>query len=200
MIEADKKRDQILEKAVMRFAHFGIQKTTMNEIADDLSMSKPSVYYYFPDKISLVMAVINRIISEYQDRLAELFSRSENLHDAIFSMLDLRREFFQKYFMLHLGDQVDLHLAKQEFRESIIEIRNKEIELVKEVFERAVQSGSIKIEDATDTAALFLDTLAGINICVMGRQERQLVPDNKGFDEVLAKQKQLAEIFLRGLE
>ena len=200
MIEADKKRDQILEKAVMRFAHFGIQKTTMNEIADDLSMSKPSVYYYFPDKISLVMAVINRIISEYQDRLAELFSRSENLHDAIFSMLDLRREFFQKYFMLHLGDQVDLHLAKQEFRESIIEIRNKEIELVREVFERAVKSGSIKIEDATDTAALFLDTLAGINICVMGRQERQLVPDNKGFDEVLAKQKQLAEIFLRGLE
>ena len=100
MIEADKKRDQILEKAVMRFAHFGIQKTTMNEIADDLSMSKPSVYYYFPDKISLVMAVINRIISEYQDRLAELFSRSENLHDAIFSMLDLRREFFQKYFKI----------------------------------------------------------------------------------------------------
>jgi AcrR family transcriptional regulator len=52
MVETDKKRDVIIEGAIKRFIHYGINKTTMNEIAEDLSVSKPSLYYYFPDKNS----------------------------------------------------------------------------------------------------------------------------------------------------
>ena len=101
-MEADRKRELILEKAALRFAHFGIQKTTMNEIAEDLAISKPLVYYYFPDKVSLVVAVVEKILTEYQERLVALFAKSKDVKAAIFSMLDLRREFLQKYFMLHL--------------------------------------------------------------------------------------------------
>lgn len=50
MIVADKKREQIIEGAIKRFSHFGINKTTMNDIAEDLAVSKPSLYYYFPIK------------------------------------------------------------------------------------------------------------------------------------------------------
>ncbi|RYZ16531.1 MAG: TetR family transcriptional regulator, partial [Chitinophagaceae bacterium] len=35
----DQKRESILEAAIRRFAHFGVSKTTMNEIAADLSIS-----------------------------------------------------------------------------------------------------------------------------------------------------------------
>ena len=79
MVEADRKREVILEKAILRFSHFGIQKTTMNEIADDLSMSKPSMYYYFPDKSALILAVVERIIAEYQERLALLFEDVQDI-------------------------------------------------------------------------------------------------------------------------
>ncbi|MGI8637960.1 MAG: TetR/AcrR family transcriptional regulator, partial [Segetibacter sp.] len=41
----DKKRDVIIQAAQKRFSHFGVDKTTMNEIADDLSISKASLYY-----------------------------------------------------------------------------------------------------------------------------------------------------------
>ncbi len=44
MAETDKKRDVIIEGAIKRFIHYGINKTTMNEIAEDLSVSKPSLY------------------------------------------------------------------------------------------------------------------------------------------------------------
>lgn len=47
----------ILEAARKRFAHFGISKTTMNEIAADIGMSKASLYYYFPDKEKLFVAL-----------------------------------------------------------------------------------------------------------------------------------------------
>lgn len=200
MIVADKKRELILEKALLRFSHFGIQKTTMNEVADDLSMSKPSVYYYFPDKTSLVVAVVERILAEYQERLQAVLKNAKDLKEAIFSMLGLRREFFQKYFMLHLADNQDVYLAKQEFKNSISHIRNNEIDLITQVFQKGIALKEIKSNDARHTAELFIDMLAGINICVLARQEKQLVPDNKGFDEVLEKQKALSEIFLSGIK
>ncbi len=67
----DKKKEQIIEGAIKRFTHYGISKTTMNEIAEDLSVSKPSLYYYFPDKGSLVLGVISKIFSDYFDSTRE---------------------------------------------------------------------------------------------------------------------------------
>ncbi|HBI89157.1 MAG TPA: TetR/AcrR family transcriptional regulator, partial [Sphingobacterium sp.] len=56
MGNADVKRIKILEAATRRFAHFGMAKTTMSEIAKDLNFSKALLYYYFPDKNSLYSA------------------------------------------------------------------------------------------------------------------------------------------------
>jgi AcrR family transcriptional regulator len=47
------KKTQILDAAYKRFSHYGYSKTTMKEIASDLSMSKALLYYYFPDKSQL---------------------------------------------------------------------------------------------------------------------------------------------------
>jgi AcrR family transcriptional regulator len=199
-VEADRKRELIIEKAILRFAHFGIQKTTMNEIADDLAISKPLLYYYFPDKISLVVAVVEKILAKYQEQLAVLFSRAKDIKEAIFAMLDLRRDFFQKYFMLHLVDHAEANLTKQELKKTTSHIRNREISLVKEIFEQAVKSNLIKSANTEKTAELFIDMLTGINICVLARQEKHLVPDDKDFDEVLLKQKELSQIFLSGIK
>lgn len=53
MENQDKKRILIIEAALKRFAHYGLSKTTMTEIAKDISFSKALLYYYFPDKLSL---------------------------------------------------------------------------------------------------------------------------------------------------
>ena len=42
----DSKKNQIISAAVKRFGHFGYAKTTMNELADDLVITKANLYYY----------------------------------------------------------------------------------------------------------------------------------------------------------
>lgn len=199
MSEIDSKREQILEKALLRFSHFGIQKTTMNEIADDLSISKPSVYYYFPDKFHLVAAVVERVLSEYQAKLKELFDRSSSLLGAIFGMLELRSEFLQKYFMLQITDQAELSVARQNMKPTIQRIFSKEKSLVKTVFERAVEQGELNVKDTDKTAELFLDVMGGVTYCVLARQEKSLVPEAATFKEVVERQKEVAEIFIKGI-
>lgn len=55
---ADEKRVKILDVAKKRFAHYGLAKTTMAEIAKDLAFSKALLYYYFPDKNSLLRLLL----------------------------------------------------------------------------------------------------------------------------------------------
>ena len=65
----DIKKEKILEAAYNRFLHYGYSKTTMNEIAGDICMSKALLYYYFPDKSQLYIDVMRRVAKEYLDAL-----------------------------------------------------------------------------------------------------------------------------------
>src|ERR1700681_4907282 len=89
----DIKKDKILDSAYNRFLHYGYSKTTMNEIAGDLSMSKALLYYYFPDKSQLYIAIMRRVADDY---LAILNSRTNtfaDLKDAFEFQINKQHEF-----------------------------------------------------------------------------------------------------------
>ena len=74
--QQDIKREKILEAAYQQFLHYGYSKTTMNEIAGALSMSKALLYYYFPDKSQLYIAVTRKLANDYLKTLRRQSARS----------------------------------------------------------------------------------------------------------------------------
>src|SRR4051812_21091433 len=88
----DQKREAIIRAAQKRFAHFGVSKTTMTEIADDVAMSKASLYYYFPDKLSLYASVIQDII-ESEDNEVKSYGVVNEPGAAILRYLEARTQF-----------------------------------------------------------------------------------------------------------
>ncbi|MBB1643791.1 TetR/AcrR family transcriptional regulator [Sphingobacterium sp. UME9] len=44
------RKDQIIHAAIRRFMHYGFSKTTMNEIAEDIKITKANLYYYYSEK------------------------------------------------------------------------------------------------------------------------------------------------------
>ena len=65
------KTNEILAAAQKRFGMYGLDKTSVSEIAADLNMSKGSIYYYFPDKDSLYMAVVEKEHTEFLETVEE---------------------------------------------------------------------------------------------------------------------------------
>ena len=59
-IENTEKINLIVNAAQKRFGVFGLLKTTMQEIASDLCLSKGLLYYYFPGKEHLYKAVVEK--------------------------------------------------------------------------------------------------------------------------------------------
>src|ERR1700709_2399568 len=91
--QQDIKREKILEAAYQRFLHYGYSKTTMNEIAGDLSMSKALLYYYFPDKSQLYIAVMRRVANDYLSNLASKVNTFTGLKDAFEFQINVQHEF-----------------------------------------------------------------------------------------------------------
>mgnify|MGYP001570431709 CR=1 FL=1 len=52
-------RTRILTTALEQFLKFGISKVTMEELADEMGMSKKTIYKYFPGKDILIRELLN---------------------------------------------------------------------------------------------------------------------------------------------
>jgi AcrR family transcriptional regulator len=68
MDEKAQTRANILEAAGKRFQHYGYQKTTMSEIASDLSMSTGNLYRFYPSKLDIAEAYAH-MHEEDEDKL-----------------------------------------------------------------------------------------------------------------------------------
>ena len=200
MSETDKKSDLILEGAIKRFCHFGINKTSMSEIAEDLSLSKPALYYYYPDKQSLIVAVADKISSAYADEVEVIFKKISTLEDALMDLIELRRNFFLKYFMLHMEEEYsDAYLKDPTLIQVMHKVKKREIGIIAASFQAGIENGEILEIDAFKTTELLLDTLRGLRSSCM-RSEKMILPDADAFEQVFCKQKEVARIFLKGIK
>jgi AcrR family transcriptional regulator len=200
MVEIDRKRELIIDGAIKRFTHFGVNKTTMNEIADDLSVSKPSLYYYFPDKSSLVLGVIDRIFSDYFAALEKDYNSEFPFSKTIMNIIEIRHRFFQKYYMLHLsGGAPDSSLNSVQIKTFVTLMRDKDLNLHSSIFQHAVDKEEIYVDDVDRITELFMDSLNGITSLCIAHGNKELFPSKKELKIILDKQLGLAAIFIKGL-
>jgi TetR/AcrR family transcriptional repressor of mexJK operon len=196
-VESNVKQDQIVEAALRRFSHFGIAKTTLTEVADDLSVTKQVLSYYFHDKQSLVNAVIDKLKADYIQQLKAEMEASHTVEEGLLKLTEVKGDFFEKYFMLVIG--IDhLELARNE---DAVNWRQrfaiKELALVKSLFEYGMKTGELRPLDAQKTGNLLLETLYAFSRCV---KDRGALPDADAFREVMTKQREVIKLFYQGLK
>ncbi|POY37798.1 TetR/AcrR family transcriptional regulator [Solitalea longa] len=199
MENQDKKRDRIIEIALKRFAHYGLSKTTMNEIADDLSMSKALLYYYFPDKNALYSTVINQLFEVHAIEIKKEIDQSASSAEALSIYLRKRHEFIKKYYILL---EFNKSFNKESFAQkqnSFSTIRAKEKSFLTNILAQGIQSGEFKIDDPEKTEALIFDALLGIRFVVL-EYNNSPQPDDELFNTILEKQQLLSDLIIRGLK
>jgi AcrR family transcriptional regulator len=193
------KVQQIIEAAQKRFGLFGIEKTSMREIADDLSLSKASLYYYFPDKESLYIAVVEK---EQDEFIKKIVRRTDKIKEADKLLLEYaiaRLSYFRTLLNLsRLRFEVYSNLSPV-FKETLLNFREREMKIIARIIEQGVHEGLFFPEDAGHAASLFLDLLRGIRITILN-DRRSLVIDQEEFEKLIEKTTSLTEMYIRGLK
>ena len=79
----DDARERILAAAERCIDRHGIRKTTMDDVASEVGLSRPSVYRYFADRDDLLIELITRHARALLDRARKSVSRQSSLPDQI---------------------------------------------------------------------------------------------------------------------
>lgn len=97
-------RQRIQEVARDLFLQQGVQRTSLQDIADKLGITKPALYYHFASREDLVRSIVVPLIEEGERFVADQESRGDT--DA--------RELLEGYFDFHYRHRQDLVLVLAE--------------------------------------------------------------------------------------
>jgi AcrR family transcriptional regulator len=83
LTSTDDARERILAAAERCIDRHGIRKTTMDDVANEVGLSRPSVYRYFADRDDLLIELITRHARALIVRARKSISRQSSLADQI---------------------------------------------------------------------------------------------------------------------
>lgn len=198
MEKQDKKRLLIIDAALKRFAHYGLAKTTMTEIAKDIAFSKALLYYYFPDKLSLYVSVVENIMHSVSRDLIKSVDKTHTATDGILVLLQKRQAFNQKYYKLVEYTQMMGPELPEALYEKITRARAFELKIITELLSKGHNSGEFFVEDVALTTEIFVEAMSGIHFNIIHRAN--MFPSKEQFKLIFLKEKRFAEIFLTGLK
>src|SRR5437899_6704585 len=87
-------RDVILDVAYRRFAEHGYERTSLDTIAEEVGIRRPSVLHHFSSKADLYRAVVLRPFAEWVDRVLVEVPGDLNGWPRIEAVLDATFRFF----------------------------------------------------------------------------------------------------------
>ncbi len=182
-------KDRIKQKADELYRRYGIKTVTMDEIANQLGVSKKTIYQSFSDKNELVDAVIVDILKYNKDCCQGYKLNSQNAIHEVFQALEMLQVMFDNMNPAILHDIERNHLATykkfKEFKYKYL------FEIVKDNIERGKKEELYRPEVNTDVVAkVRLETM-------MMPFNEQLFPKNKF--SLVTLQQQLIEYFLFGI-
>ncbi|MGN8068682.1 TetR/AcrR family transcriptional regulator [Mucilaginibacter sp. 22184] len=195
----DIKREKILEASHQRFLHYGYSKTTMNEIAGDLSMSKALLYYYFPDKSQLYIAVMRKLANDYIKNLEEHIDTFANLKDAFVFQINTNHDFIVSNYNFFDFFRLNEQNLPDTIWEIVEQVHLAELNLLSRAIKTEIERGAIKpVENPEEIIDLLLDALHGIKVSAVS-QKKINFPRKEHLDEIHTKRLLLIDIFIKGL-
>lgn len=148
----------ILEAATKSFSLFGYKATTMDQVAKIANVGKGTIYTFYENKEQLFKEIVFRMINEMKNEAEQVIqtdlSFSQNLHRALFRILEFRNEHQLSIKLL----QEEKQMGTPEVQETLDEIEMEIVSYLKEKIKIGIDKKEIRPCNPEVTAFLMLKT------------------------------------------
>jgi len=158
------KESLILTAARKRFAHYGFSKVTMDEIASDVGLAKPSLYYYFPTKENLFRAVIRHEQEKFNRDIELMLQKDAPAGEKLREYIDMRIRLFRELVNLSALGVQSWNEVSSIFGDLFKSLEEQELKLLHAVLLAGKESGELELVNPAQTAKLILHLLHGLRL------------------------------------
>ncbi|AHH19885.1 transcriptional regulator, TetR family [Nocardia nova SH22a] len=164
--DVEEARGQILEAAQSTFLHFGVGKTTMDDIAKAAGVSRPTIYRYFRDRDTLIAELIRLRSRKLFVKGTKYVLEREHFRDQIVDGLVFLVDRGRKDPLIRLivsPEHMDLAAAVVGTSKLASELT---LEMWAPILDRARERGELRAEITNEEAA---EWLALVQLILVGR-------------------------------
>ena len=196
--EDSTKRNDIIKAAQQRFGLYGLKKTSMMEIANDLIMSKGLLYYYFPDKEHLYKAVVEKEMEEFKEKVADQISTLTDPGQKLKEYVKLRLTYFRSLLNLSRFRLEEMQGIKSIMSNTWESVNKFEKGVIVDILIKGNEQGVFSIQDPDEITDLLFDLLRGIRMAMI--KDRQLFYlEQQDYELLVKRSEMLVDIFVKGL-
>ncbi|HPR51404.1 MAG TPA: TetR/AcrR family transcriptional regulator [Deltaproteobacteria bacterium] len=154
--DKEQKLNLILNTALKLFAHYGYKKTLLEDVSNELGMTKSSLYFYASSKRDLYEKTISMAFRQWQEAVADAVDQAVDVVEKFSVMAHTSIE----YLMIHdelrsifIKDPSIFTLFPTEDR--FYEINRGAIQLIEDILTEGIKQGKFHEMDVQHTAELF---------------------------------------------
>jgi AcrR family transcriptional regulator len=152
----DTRKHQILEAAKVHFNRLGYSKTSVDDIAGTLGMTKSSLYYYFKNKEEIFFAAFR---NEWESNLEKFEEQARKKSSPIDQILAYTKETLLYHELIVLQHKIPIKTVVETrnlFREFVNKVNEKRLDFYINNIERGQQEGLFTPCDAEKVAKTLI--------------------------------------------
>ncbi len=155
-LSKDEKLQQILKTARKRFSRYGYKKTTIEDVASALGMTKSNIYFYVANKRDLYEKTVRNELIQWRDSVALNVEKTRDVVEKFQIMARTSFEYLTVHTDLHqilINDPSIFTLSPEEDRFS--EINKGAMNMIKEILVQGIKENRFARVDVDHTAELL---------------------------------------------
>ena len=157
-------RERILDAALSVFSYKGYHDTRLDEIVAESDTSKGSIYFHFPNKERLFLALVEKFADLVESRVTEAIARETTPMAKVEAGLEACLEAFGRYRRPAKVMLVQATGLGTVFEEKRLEINERFANLIRVYLDEAVAAGEIEAVDTDVVANAWLGSIYHLTI------------------------------------
>ena len=153
-------RTLILEVSAQLFGHRGVDGTSITDIAEQVHLSKATIYHYFVSKdeiyFEIVMSTLERLVASLQAAVSSAEAPDDQLRSYMRAYARFLEENFWAFTTMSIGFG---GIQRDNQRSRAIQLRKQAREILRDIIRSGAKTGAFRKTDVSTTSVAILSML-----------------------------------------
>lgn len=158
------KLESILDTSKKLFARYGLQKTSVDEVARMARVAKATIYNYFGSKDQVYLEVLRQEMDEILEKTSYLVDQEFSPGDKLTTFVKARFKYMRKAINILNLDREGIEKLIPSAEIIRNELFEQEVNIIRSILQEGVEKGVFHLNDALFTARAIAHALRGFEL------------------------------------
>jgi AcrR family transcriptional regulator len=157
MTKKEDVKNKIGKAAMQCFAKFGLDKTTLGDIAKVVGLNKATLYYYYKNKEDIFLEIAVSEGEEYLAKLQQQTVRKKGIENQIWFYMLSRFNYYKNVLNMNRVSSETLNKILPKFFELYDSMMKQEKKFLSQLLEEATKNGELVKANSTKIASTLIN-------------------------------------------